>query len=112
MTQLLHSHRKSPQCPLDRRLGGPQGQSGHSVKEKNFQLLPRMKLQSSNRPACSQLLYQLSYPSFSFEDKIILYLFHQKMVKIFVVKCRSYEDLQLLFKIFLNEAFLIKKNNS
>jgi len=26
--------RESPQYPLDRRLGGPQSQSGHDIKEK------------------------------------------------------------------------------
>jgi len=30
---------KEPPVPLDRRLGGPQSQSGHGVKEKDSQLL-------------------------------------------------------------------------
>jgi hypothetical protein len=36
------SQGKSPQYPLNRRLGGPQSQSGHSVLEKNPQ--PRWEL--------------------------------------------------------------------
>jgi hypothetical protein len=32
---LLHPQGKSPWYPLDRRLGGPQSQSGHGAKEKN-----------------------------------------------------------------------------
>jgi hypothetical protein len=35
----LYSQGKRPQCPLDRRLGGPQSRSGHSVEEKNSQPL-------------------------------------------------------------------------
>jgi hypothetical protein len=34
--QLLYPQRKSPQCPLDRRLGGLQSQSGSCRKEKNL----------------------------------------------------------------------------
>jgi hypothetical protein len=34
MPQPLYPQGKSPQYPLDRRLGGPQSQSGHSGKEK------------------------------------------------------------------------------
>jgi hypothetical protein len=30
------SQRKSPQYPLDRRLGGPQSRSGHSEEKKNI----------------------------------------------------------------------------
>jgi hypothetical protein len=38
---------KSLQYPLDRRLCGPQGQSGHSVEEKNSHLPPGIELRSS-----------------------------------------------------------------
>jgi hypothetical protein len=34
--QLLYPQGKSPQCPLDRRLGGPQSWSGWCRKEKNL----------------------------------------------------------------------------
>jgi hypothetical protein len=34
--------------PVDRRLGGPQSQSGHSGKEKNSQPLPRIEPRPSN----------------------------------------------------------------
>jgi len=34
----LHPQGKSPQYPLDRRLGGPQICSGHTGEEKNSQL--------------------------------------------------------------------------
>jgi hypothetical protein len=35
---------KSPQYPLDRRLGGPQSRSEHSIEEKNSQSLPGIEL--------------------------------------------------------------------
>jgi len=53
----LYPQGKSPQYPLDRRLGGTQSWPGHGVKKKNSQPLPGIKIQSSNCPACSQLLY-------------------------------------------------------
>jgi hypothetical protein len=40
MPQLLYLQGKSPWYPLDRRLGGPQSQSGHGGEEKNSQPLP------------------------------------------------------------------------
>jgi hypothetical protein len=39
----LYSQGKSPWYPLDRRLGGPQSQSGCSGEEKNFQPLLELK---------------------------------------------------------------------
>jgi hypothetical protein len=39
---------------------GLQSQSGHSVKEKNSQLLPGIEPRSYDCPACSQPLYQLA----------------------------------------------------
>jgi hypothetical protein len=44
MLQLLYSQGKSPQCLLDRRLGGPQSWSGCSGEEKDSQLLLGFKL--------------------------------------------------------------------
>jgi len=41
--QPLYSQGKSPWYPLERRLGGPQSQSGHSGAEKNYQLLLGLK---------------------------------------------------------------------
>jgi hypothetical protein len=35
MPQQLYPRGKSPQYPLDRKLSGPQSQSGHGGKEKN-----------------------------------------------------------------------------
>jgi hypothetical protein len=45
--QLLYSRGKSPQYPLDRRLGGPQNQSVHSRKEKNYHPPLEIEPQSS-----------------------------------------------------------------
>jgi hypothetical protein len=36
----LYPQRKSPYCPLDRRLGGPQSRFGRGGEEKNFHPLP------------------------------------------------------------------------
>jgi len=35
----LYSPEKSPQYPLDRRLGGPQSQSGHGGEEKQSSII-------------------------------------------------------------------------
>jgi hypothetical protein len=39
----LYSKGKSPWCPFDRRLGGPQSRSGRVGEEKNSQLLPELE---------------------------------------------------------------------
>jgi hypothetical protein len=57
----LYLQGKSPQYPLDRRLGGPQSQSGHGAEEKNSQSPSGIEPRSSDRPARSQSLYRLSY---------------------------------------------------
>jgi hypothetical protein len=44
---------KSPRCPLDRGLGGPQSRSGHGGEEKNFQPPPGIEPQKPNRPVRS-----------------------------------------------------------
>jgi hypothetical protein len=49
----FYPQRKSPRYPLDRMLGRPQNQSGRHEEE----------LWPLGRPACSQLLYWLRYPS-------------------------------------------------
>jgi len=36
MSQPIYPQSKNPWYPMDRRLAGPQGQSGHGGKEKNF----------------------------------------------------------------------------
>jgi len=45
--QLYHQE-KRPWYPLDRKLGGPQSQSGHSGEEKKSLPLPGIKPQSSS----------------------------------------------------------------
>jgi hypothetical protein len=52
------SRRKSPPCPLDRRLGGPQSRSGR-LEEEKFLPLPGRELRPLGRPARSQSLYRL-----------------------------------------------------
>jgi hypothetical protein len=42
-TRLLYPKGKSPWCPLDRRLSGPQSRSGRGGEEKNSQLLPELE---------------------------------------------------------------------
>jgi hypothetical protein len=51
---------KSPSYPLDRRLGRPQSQSGHSGEEKNFQPLPR--LEPPIAQPIAQALYHWAFP--------------------------------------------------
>jgi hypothetical protein len=63
--QQLYPQGKSPQYPLDWRLGGPQSQSGHGVEEENSQSLMWIEPRSCDHPACSQSLYQLNYPGSS-----------------------------------------------
>jgi hypothetical protein len=52
---------KSPQCPLDRRLGGRHNQSGRRGKEKILPL-PGLELRSLGHEAHSQSFYRLRYP--------------------------------------------------
>jgi hypothetical protein len=59
--QPLYPRGKSPQYPLDRRLGGPQTWSGQRGEEKILPLLG-LKLRSLGRPTRSQSLYRLRYP--------------------------------------------------
>jgi hypothetical protein len=50
---------KSPWYPLDRRLGGPQGHSGHGSEEKNPQLPPGIEsLNTNHLPVPSQFIIQ------------------------------------------------------
>jgi len=50
--QLFYTQGKNPWYPLDRRLGGPQSQSGHGGVEKNSQPL------SGLEPLIIQLIAQ------------------------------------------------------
>jgi hypothetical protein len=43
MFRAFHPQEKSPWYPLDRRLGGPQSQSGRGGEEKNFRLVPGLE---------------------------------------------------------------------
>jgi hypothetical protein len=55
-----------PQHPLDRRLSGPQNQSGHCGEEKIFRPFWKSNLGYS---ACILSLYEVSYPSSERESK-------------------------------------------
>jgi hypothetical protein len=58
---LLYPRGKSPRCPLDRRLGGPQSRSGQRGEEKILD--PTGTLTPTPRHAArSQSLYRLRYP--------------------------------------------------
>jgi hypothetical protein len=63
----LYSWGKSPRYSLDRRLGGPQSQSGRGGEEKNSHLPPRIEPSNPDHPPRSQSLYRLSYPGSYFE---------------------------------------------
>jgi hypothetical protein len=60
----LPPQKEPPDTHSDRMVGGPQSQSGHGVEEKNSRPPAGMGTQSSNHPASSQLLNQLSYPRY------------------------------------------------
>jgi hypothetical protein len=73
MPQLLYPQGKGTWYPLDRRLGGPQSQSGCSGEEKNSQPLPRLKppiIQSTAQHYTTELSWLLSRTS------ILLVSFH------------------------------------
>jgi len=55
MPQLLYPWGKSPYYPLDRRLGGPQSQSGCDGEEKNSQFPPGIEPPITNYPAWTEL---------------------------------------------------------
>jgi hypothetical protein len=48
-TGKLYPRRKSPQYPLDRRLGGPQSRPGRCGVEKNLLPLPGIKPRQSSQ---------------------------------------------------------------
>jgi hypothetical protein len=60
----LYLRRKSPQYPLNRRLGGPQSRSGQCGEEKILDTTGTLP-QLLSCPAHSQSLYRLSCPSSS-----------------------------------------------
>jgi hypothetical protein len=66
---LLYPRGKSPQYPLDRRLGGPQYRSGRRGGEKNL-ALPGIDLRPLRRPVRSQSLCRLRFP----DSCLILYV--------------------------------------
>jgi hypothetical protein len=72
----LYLQGQRTQYPLDRRLGGPQNQSGSDVEEKNSLTPPGIEPQSSDRSACSQSLYRLSYLGFSIDRYQPISLIH------------------------------------
>jgi hypothetical protein len=59
--------RKSPRYPFYRRLGGPQSRYGRYGVMKIFYPTGIRTPAPPGRPACSQLLYRLSYPGSPFE---------------------------------------------
>jgi hypothetical protein len=59
-TPAAFSQGKSPQYPLDRRLGGPQSHSGYGGGEKNSQPPPEIEPQNPDHPAHSQSLSWLT----------------------------------------------------
>jgi hypothetical protein len=57
----LHPQGRSPWCPLDKMLGGPQSGSGHDDKDKNSQ--PLLGLKPPDHPARSPELYHRVIPA-------------------------------------------------
>jgi hypothetical protein len=57
----LYFREKSPQYPLNRRLGGPQT-GFDDVEKRKILPLPGLELRLLRRPAYSQSLYRLRYP--------------------------------------------------
>jgi hypothetical protein len=56
---------KSPYCPLDRRLGGPQSRSGRSGEEKSPQSPPGFEPPNPDRPARSPVAIPTELSRFS-----------------------------------------------
>jgi hypothetical protein len=59
----LYPRGKRPRYPFDRRLGGLQSRSGRCGGKK-FLTLPGLEFRPLGRPARSQSLYRLRYPSY------------------------------------------------
>jgi hypothetical protein len=74
------SRGKSPQYPLDKRLGELQSRSGGRIEEEDLDL-PGLKLRPFGRPARSQALHRLRCPGSQQCESQILYA-----VKIFKLK--------------------------
>jgi len=71
MAQQLYPQGKSPWYPLDRRLGGPQSQSGCSGEEKNSQPLLELK-PSIIQPIAQCYISEISQLLIQTEAKYIL----------------------------------------
>jgi hypothetical protein len=74
---------KSPQYPLDRRLGGPYNRSRRRGEEKNLALKPGLDLRPLGRPGCSQSPYRLRYPNSKYT------WWREKIMKLLIVKFSS-----------------------
>jgi hypothetical protein len=78
----LYPRGKSPQYPLDRRLGGPQSQSGRHGEMKI--LAPtRAQTPTPGHPARSQSLYRLRYPGSRRMVILVICFAQNKISKIF-----------------------------
>jgi hypothetical protein len=71
MAQLLYPQGKSPWYPVDRRLDGPQSQSGCSGEEKNSQPLLELK-PSIIQPTAQCYISEISQLLIQTEAKYIL----------------------------------------
>jgi hypothetical protein len=71
----LYTQGKSPWYPLAGRLGGAQSHSGRGGEEKNAQPPPWIEPLNPNRPACSPVLYQLSYHGKNFHLRLPMIIF-------------------------------------
>jgi hypothetical protein len=82
----LHNcHRKYPQYPLKRRLGGPQGRSGHFGEGINPLLCPECSNSSLDIQPIAYWLHQLSHHSFWEPDQTIFKILCDNMEA--VLKC-------------------------
>jgi hypothetical protein len=106
----LYPRWKSPRYPLDRRLGGPQSQSGRRGEGKFF-TLPRLEHRSLGRPARSQSLYRLSYPGSSYDIILyyIIYGLYWFLTPLLVVYFGVYTEYHILTCHILQGCFFTSK---
>jgi len=108
---------KSPWYPLDRKLGGPQSQSGRSGEEKNFQVphksagidqISSELIQAGGNTLHSEInlliLFLVTKNCHSSGRNLLLYLFKERVIKLTVIIVEGYHCYQL--QNFIQHYFL------
>jgi hypothetical protein len=107
MLQLLYTWGKSPQYPLDRRLGGPQSLSWYGGEEKNSHPPPGIEPPSHDHPAHSQLLYQLSY-DYKYYVSNFYRTYHRKRLHFLTSYTPYYRTWKIYIRFLISDTEILR----